>query len=93
MSNFKVRATLVEKRGVQQITDNYAKRDFIAEIHDGKDGKYNQSPMFYVSNKNTGLIDNWQEGEEKVLHFGIRAKAWNDKVFNNLEVYKIEEII
>ena len=43
----------------------------------------------------TGVIwrTNWKSGKDVTVHFDIRGNRYQDKVFNNLNAWKISELV
>lgn len=75
---------------VEQITDNYSKREFI--LNTDTETQYPQHVTLCLNNQKASLIDNFKVGDEVVVDINIQgklAKNDNTKAFNNLVAYKI----
>ena len=65
----------------------FAVRELIAVI--GYGDKYPQTVKFEVLGDKTALLDDYREGQKVTIHFDIRGREWQDKVFNSLNIWKI----
>lgn len=54
-----------------------------------EDGNYKQYPSFQASNDRCDLLDAWRAGQDVTVHFSIQGRAWQDKFFNTLAIWKI----
>lgn len=73
----------VETRGKN---NNFTVREFVIEVP----GKYPQKVKFQLTKDKCNLIDQFQPGNEIKVHFDIRGQVWKERVFNNLNAWKIE---
>jgi single-strand DNA-binding protein len=65
----------------------FAVRELIAIL--GSGDKYPQTVKFEVMGDKTTLLDDYHEGQKVRIHFDIRGREWQDKVFNSLVIWKI----
>jgi hypothetical protein len=73
------------------VTDKFKKR----EIHVETDGQYPQTISLQLSQEKVSLTDNIEVGSECKFHLNLRGREFLGadgvlKVFNSLEVWKIE---
>ena len=89
-----------EQKGVLQevfeavkVSEKFTKRMFILNTA----GDYPQEIEFQLSQNNCGLIDAFGIGQEINVNYNLRGRKWTnpqgeDKYFNTLDVWKIEQI-
>lgn len=79
----------------QQITEKFAKREFIGKY------KYNfQYPEFVkfeFQQNNCDILDNWETGQFVTVEFDLRGREWKNKqgelvYFNTLVAYKLSPL-
>jgi hypothetical protein len=76
----------------QQVSDKFAKRDFV--VTDGT-GMYPQDILFQATQDKCDLLDTVKVGQEVTVHFNLRGREWTSpqgevKYFNTLEAWRIE---
>jgi hypothetical protein len=76
----------------QQVSDKFAKRDFV--VTDGT-GMYPQDILFQATQDKCDLLDTVKVGQEVTVHFNLRGREWVSpqgevKYFNTLEAWRIE---
>jgi len=67
----------------------FRKRNLIAIV--GADDKYPQTVQFEVHGDKCPLLDDYYEGQKVRLHFDLRGREWQDKIFNSLVVWRIDK--
>lgn len=91
MSNLKQEGTLLKVFEKVQITEKFAKREFVLEIGD----KYKEFVKFQLTNDKCDLIAFIEEGAPITVHFNLRGKPYEKNgvtsYFANLECWKIEK--
>jgi single-strand DNA-binding protein len=75
----------------KQVTDRFAKREFVLQI---EDGKYSQMVAFELVNDKTGMVDAFNVGDEILVEFNLRGREWHSpsgeiKYFNTLSAWRI----
>lgn len=70
----------------EQKSAKFAIRTFVVEI----EGKYPELIEFQLINNNTFIIDPFTEGDEVDIHFNLKGREYNGRVYNSLQVWKIE---
>jgi len=88
--------TLKEKFATEQVTDKFAKREFILETTTKvKESEFTDLIKFQLTQDRCKLIEDIKIGTEIKVHFNIRGRGWENKekktvYFNSLEAWKVE---
>ena len=94
MSNFKLEGKLIVKEDTVQVSDNFTKRDFVIEVINAQNEKYNDFVKFQLIKDKCDIIDNIAIGQTIVVNFNIKGKKWekdgNTSYFVNLDAWRIE---
>jgi hypothetical protein len=77
----------VHRIGQTEQKGNFTVREFILEF---MDGSYKQYANFQFTQAYADLPDNYKVGDEVRVHFSIKGREWNGKIFSNLSGWKIE---
>lgn len=89
MSNYII--GIIEKKfPSKEVTEKFHKREFLLNIPDEKNSKFDQHVMFELLNRDIPLIDSFQEGDEIKVYFNLIGREWKGKYFTNLQAWKIE---
>jgi hypothetical protein len=70
----------------EQKSAKFAIRTFVVEI----EGKYPELIEFQLVNNNTLIIDPFGAGDEIDVHFNLKGREYNGRVYNSLQAWKIE---
>lgn len=70
----------------EQKSDKFAVRTFVIEI----EGKYSEVIEFQLINNNTFIIDTHKVGDAVDVHYNLRGREHNGRVYNSLQAWKIE---
>jgi hypothetical protein len=70
----------------EQKSAKFAIRTFVVEI----EGKYPELIEFQLVNNNTLIIDPFKPGDEVDIHFNLKGREYNGRVYNSLQAWKIE---
>jgi hypothetical protein len=70
----------------EQKSAKFAVRTFVLEI----EGKYPEIIEFQLINNNTFIIDTYKVGDEIDVHFNLKGREHNGRVYNSLQAWKIE---
>ena len=81
MSELKLTGKIIAIMEKQQVTDTFAKREFVIET----DEQYPQMVKFELTQAKCDDIDNHKIGEEIIVHFNVRGRKWTNK--ENKDVY------
>ncbi|HLS70550.1 MAG TPA: DUF3127 domain-containing protein [Chitinophagaceae bacterium] len=80
----------------QQITDTFAKREFVLKMtdHASTGMTYTNFATFQVVNNNCSLLDNFSVGDAVKVSFNLRGNAWEKdgvtRYITNLNAWRIE---
>lgn len=91
----KLKGTLAVIMPTQQVSDKFAKRDFVIKT---PDEKYPQSIQIQVTQDKCSLLDNFVIGDEVEAHINIRGREWVNKAkgitqyFNTIEAWKLDKL-
>ncbi len=92
--SFEINGSLIKKYDVQNVTDTFSKREFVIEVVNERDSRYNDTIKFQLTQDRCSLIDNANEGDQLKITFDIKGRKWekNGQVnyFNNLEAWRLE---
>lgn len=92
---YELKGKLLIKEDVQQVSGTFKKRDFVIEVENEKDPKWNDFVKFQLTQDNCSKIDACNVGDTINVSFNVRGRKWekDGKVsyFTNLEGWKIEK--
>lgn len=74
-------------------TETFQVREFVLEIQ-AQNSQYSEHVLFQLTNNRTGLIDNFQVGQEIVVDFDLQGRKWTAQdgrvvFFNRLNAWRI----
>ena len=92
MSELKITGVVIAIMEKQQVTDTFAKREFVIET----DEQYPQMVKFELTQNKCELIDGHQVGETVTVHFNVAGRKWVDKqgkdvYFVSVKAWRIEK--
>jgi hypothetical protein len=92
MSDLKLKGAIIAIMDKQQVTDSFAKREFVIET----DEQYPQQVKFELMNAKCDDIDGYKLGDEATVHFNVRGRAWKNKqgedvYFVSLNAWRLEK--
>ncbi len=78
--------------GTKQVSERFAKREFVLEL---VDGKFPQTVLFQLTGDRCASLDEFAVGDEVRVEFNLRGREWRSpqgevKYFNSLDVWRIE---
>ena len=92
---FKQSVILIFKDEEKQISETYKTLEFVIEVINEKDTKWNDFIKFQLSQANCSLIDNIAIGAPIEVSFNLRGRKWekDGKVnyFNSLDAWRIKK--
>lgn len=92
--SFEINGSLIAKYDIQNVTDTFSKREFVIEVENERDTRYNDTIKFQLTQDRCSMIDPANVGDNLKITFDIKGRKWekNGQVnyFNNLEAWKIE---
>ena len=82
------------KGNEQKVSDRFRKREFVLTDNSPS---YPQTILFQLTQDRCPLLDNTKVGEEITVHFQLKGREWKNpqgetKVFNSLDVFKIDKL-
>ena len=84
---------IVQIGDTQTIGDkSFTKREFVIEIPDGKDPKWNQFIQFEFTKDNCMSLDAYRPGDHVTVDFNLRGREWKGRYFVNLQAWRIEKV-
>lgn len=84
--SYKATGRIIEIGEREHKTDKFTMRIFVIETAD----QYPQPIKFQLVNDRCDLADKLKVGQDVTVHFDIRGNRYQDKVFNNLNAWKID---
>ena len=92
MSELKLQGKIIAIMEKQQVTDTFAKREFVIET----DEQYPQMVKFELIQAKCEDIDKHKLGETVTVHFNVVGRKWNDKqgkdvYFVSVKAWRIEK--
>ena len=94
--SLEVTGKLLTKFPIQNIKENFSKREFVIELTDeGANGMvYTNFASFQLVNNNCNVIDQFNEGDELKVSFNIRGNRWEKdgqvRYITNLNAWRVE---
>ena len=92
MSDLKLEGTITVIKDKQQVTDTFAKREFVLETAD----EYPQHVKFECTQNKCDDLDKVKIGDEVTVHFNVRGRLWQnekkkeDVYFVTLNAWRLE---
>ena len=93
MSELKLTGAIIAIMEKQQVTDTFAKREFVIET----DEQYPQMVKFELIQAKCEDIDKHKLGETVTVHFNVVGRKWNDKqgkdvYFVSVNAWRLEAV-
>lgn len=85
--NYTAKGTLCFIGEAKKRTETFTTKEFHIKF---LDGKYEQVCSFELNQDRCDLVDDNMLGDEITVHFSLKGREWNGKVFNTLQAWKIE---
>lgn len=91
MSNLKIEGRVVKIGQAANVSKNadkpFMKRELWLEI---PNGSYPQTVSFEATQDRCDLLDRFVSGDFVTVHFNLYGREWDGRVFNSLNLWKIE---
>lgn len=87
--SFEVEGKLYKIYPAEQKTQSFQTREFAIEI---MSGSYPQYIKFQLTQDKCGIIDDYKEGDAIKVYFDLRGREWQDKIFSNLNAWRVEKV-
>jgi hypothetical protein len=83
--------------GIEEaISDTFKKREFVIEVPNEKDSKWNDFIKFQLTQAKCDLLNSLRTGNEITVHFNLKGRQYEKNgtpnYFNSLEAWKIDVI-
>ena len=88
MSSFSITGAVVIVGRPEKISEKFSKAELWLAV---EDGRYTQTVCIEAHNDRADLLHGLREGEVVTAHFDIRGRQWQEKVFNTLALWKVEQ--
>ncbi|MCQ2203222.1 MAG: DUF3127 domain-containing protein [Bacteroidales bacterium] len=79
MANFTIIGKLVEKKDQRNATQTFVVREFVVEVEDGRDPRFNDILLFQLTGNNISIIDNFNIGDKIEVTFDLRGRTSQSK--------------
>ena len=95
--SFELTGKLIEKFDIQQVTDNFKKREFVLEKVENASGReFIETIKFQLTQDRCNQLDNYEVNSTLKVTFNIKGRRWEKNgtvnYFNNLEAWRIEAV-
>lgn len=84
---YELKGKIIKIYDTKQVSEKFSKREFAVEV---EDGKYPQQVLLQATGDRIALLDGMNVGDEVVAVWNLRGRAWQDKFFNSLDIWKLE---
>lgn len=86
--SYEATGTLITRSETETKGESFRVRTFGIKLNDG--GQYENFASFQLTQDRCALIDNLQKGDEIKVHFDLRGRQWQNKIFTNLNAWRVE---
>jgi single-strand DNA-binding protein len=86
--SFEIEGKLYKIYPTEQKTQSFQAREFAIEI---MSGSYPQYIKFQLTQDKCSVIDDYTEGDMIKVYFDLRGREWQDKIFSNLNAWRVEK--
>lgn len=87
--SFEIEGKLIAKWDTEKKTETFSVREFAIET---LDENYPQFVKFQAVQDRCDLIDNFKKDQVIKVHFDLRGRKYDGKVFTNLNAWRIEAV-
>jgi len=90
-----LKGTMAVIMPTQQVSDKFAKRDFVIKTDDEK---YPQEILVQVTQDKCALLDNFSIGDKVEASINLRGRAWHNQAkgitqyFNTVECWQLSKV-
>jgi single-strand DNA-binding protein len=85
--SFEIEGKLHKVYPTEQKSASFQAREFGIEI---MSGNYPQYIKFQLTQEKCSIIDGYNEGDIIKVYFDLRGREWQDKIFTNLNAWRVE---
>ena len=88
--SFEISGSIVKIYETETKGESFRVRDFVIKADDG--GQYDNFVKFQTTQDRTGMLDDYNEGDEVKVSFDLRGRQWQDKYFTNLNAWRVQNL-
>ena len=88
--SYEITGTLITRSEIETKGESFNVRTFGIKVQDG--GKYDNYASFQLTQERCKLIEDFNRGDEIKVYFDLRGRQWNDKIFTNLQAWRVEKL-
>lgn len=85
---YELKGTVIKVYETKVVSDKFSKREFVVETNDNP--KYPQTILLQATGDRIAQVNDLNVGDAVRVEFSIRGRAWQDKHFNSLDVWRVE---
>ena len=85
---YELKGKVIKVYETKQVSDKFSKRELVVETADNP--KYPQPIIMVATGDRIGQLDSVGLGDEVKVEFSVRGRAWQDKFFTELNIWKVE---
>ena len=88
--SYEITGTLLNRSETETKGESFQVRTFGIKVSDG--GKYDNYASFQLTQERCKLIEDFAQGDEIKVYFDVRGRQWQQKIFTNLQAWRIEKL-
>jgi single-strand DNA-binding protein len=88
--SYEITGTLLTRSETETKGESFRVRTFGIKVSDG--GQYENFASFQLTQDRCAIIDDLQKGDEIKVHFDLRGRQWQEKIFTNLNAWRVEKV-
>jgi single-strand DNA-binding protein len=88
--SYEITGTLITRSETETKGESFRVRTFGIKVSDG--GQYENFASFQLTQDRCAVIDDFQKGDEIKVHFDVRGRQWQEKIFTNLNAWRVEKL-
>jgi hypothetical protein len=85
---YELKGTIIKMYETKVVSDKFSKRELVVETKDNP--RYPQPVLLQLTGDRIAQADGLNVGDEVRVEFSIRGRAWQDKFFTSLDVWRVE---
>jgi hypothetical protein len=88
--SYEITGTLLTRSETETKGESFKVRTFGIKVSDG--GQYENFASFQLTQDRCAIIDGLKKGDEIKVHFDLRGRQWQEKIFTNLNAWRVEKV-
>ncbi len=88
--SYEITGTLLTRSETETKGESFKVRTFGIKVSDG--GQYENFASFQLTQDSCSIIDGLKKGDEIKVHFDLRGRQWQEKIFTNLNAWRVEKV-